>query len=80
MICLMSYVLYMKCNMLYVIHMNHTTMFVQSCLSVLQGACWIAYTGNDAEDACGRSPAGAPGVIAVGAVDSQIRRWYTSNW
>ena len=36
--------------------------------------------GNDNEDACQRSPAGAPGAIAVGAVDSQLRRWYSSNW
>lgn len=40
----------------------------------------IAYTGNSNEDACGWSPAGVPGVVAVGAVDSQMRRWYSSNW
>ena len=40
----------------------------------------IAYTGNSNEETCGWSPAGAPGVIAVGAVDSQMRRWYSSNW
>ena len=39
-----------------------------------------AGAGNSNEDACGWSPAGAPGVIAVGAVDSQMRRWYSSNW
>lgn len=36
--------------------------------------------GNDNEDACQRSPAGAPGVVAVGAVDIQMRRWFSSNW
>lgn len=44
------------------------------------GMMTSAGAGNSNEDACGWSPAGATGVIAVGAVDSQMRRWYSSNW
>ena len=44
------------------------------------GMMTSAGAGNSNEDACGWSPAGARGVIAVGAVDSQMRRWYSSNW
>ncbi|KAL3147460.1 hypothetical protein ABBQ38_014518 [Trebouxia sp. C0009 RCD-2024] len=44
------------------------------------GITVVAAAGNDNEDACQRLPAGAPGAIAVGAVDSQMRRWFSSNW
>ncbi|KAL0039177.1 hypothetical protein WJX77_010455 [Trebouxia sp. C0004] len=44
------------------------------------GITVVAAAGNSNENTCGWSPAGAPGVIAVGAVDSQMRRWYSSNW
>ncbi|KAL3162173.1 hypothetical protein ABBQ32_009879 [Trebouxia sp. C0010 RCD-2024] len=44
------------------------------------GITVVAAAGNDNEDACQRSPAGAPGVVAVGAVDIQMRRWFSSNW
>ncbi|MBB5803514.1 PKD repeat protein [Saccharothrix ecbatanensis] len=52
--------------------------------SVEAGVAWAVAAGNDAKDACEVSPASAPGVLTVGASDSEDRRslWGTkgSNW
>lgn len=40
----------------------------------------VCGAGNNNEDACHYSPSGSADVIVAGAVDSKMRRWYTSNW
>ncbi|MBB5801371.1 subtilisin family serine protease [Saccharothrix ecbatanensis] len=52
--------------------------------SVAAGVAWAVAAGNDTKDACEVSPAAAPGVLTVGASDSEDRRsrWGNggSNW
>ncbi|MBB5803481.1 subtilisin family serine protease [Saccharothrix ecbatanensis] len=52
--------------------------------SVEAGVAWAVAVGNEGVDACEKSPAAAPGVLTVGASDSEDRRslWGTkgSNW
>lgn len=52
--------------------------------SVEAGVAWAVAAGNDTKDACEVSPASAPGVLTVGASDSEDKRsrWGSggSNW
>lgn len=45
-----------------------------------QGILPVVAAGNESQDACDVSPAGAEGVVAVGASDSQDRQTDFSNW
>ncbi|KAA6422637.1 MAG: peptidase S8 and S53 subtilisin kexin sedolisin [Trebouxia sp. A1-2] len=56
---------------------NYSAAVNQAVTSLMNdfGITVVAAAGNSNEDACGWSPAGVPGVVAVGAVDSQMRRW-----
>lgn len=48
--------------------------------AVSQGLVVVAAAGNFNEDACGTSPASAPGSISVGATDDGDSRAYFSNY
>ncbi|MGW4234330.1 S8 family peptidase [Streptomyces sp. NPDC004980] len=45
-----------------------------------QGTLPVVAAGNENQDACNVSPAGADGVVAVGASDDQDRQATFSNW
>lgn len=45
-----------------------------------QGVLPVVAAGNENQDACDVSPAGADGTLAVGATDSQDRQTPFSNW
>jgi hypothetical protein len=40
----------------------------------------VVAAGNDAVDACLSTPAAGPGVIAVGNLDANDDRWWSSNF